>query len=111
MKFFKGLIPILLKIVKSIAGKQPVALIVIKMIEKITDIYNTQDGISDKSVKDILVAVAKSKHNSITQEKLAEALEALGLDNVTVEEMEGIPSKPKKTELLEEAEDKVKDIL
>jgi hypothetical protein len=96
MEILKGFIPILIKIAKDIAGNQPVALLVIHIIEKITNIHNTHDGISNKSVKDILVAVAKSKHNDITQEKLVEALKVLGLDNVTAEEMEGIPSKDKK---------------
>lgn len=97
MKLLKRIIPFLLKILKAIAGDYPVGLVVIGMIDSIVAGVKEQDTISDKSVKDILIAVAKSKGNSIDQVKIVKALKALGLDSITKEEMEGIPEAIKKT--------------
>lgn len=113
MEFLKGLLPFIIKIAKAVAGSYPIGLLVIGIIEKITNEANKKDGISDASVKDILVAVAKSKANNIDQIKLLKALKALGLDTVTEEEMQGIPKKIKKVAVskVEETLEKVEEVL
>jgi len=96
MNFLMKFLPLILKLAKVLAGSSPVGLVILNMIEKLVNVKNTKDGVSDKSAKDILVAVAKSKRNGITQEKLVKALKALGLDDVSAEELEGITKEPKK---------------
>ena len=104
----RAILPMLITMVKLIAGQYPVGIALIGMIDAIIAGTKDQDGISDKSVKDILVAVAKSKSNSIDQTKVLKALKALGLDTITKEEMEGVPEAPKKTnKVVPEAEAEV----
>ncbi len=97
MEMLKSFIPFLINMIKAIAGQYPVGLLINPMIDSLVKGVKEQDGISDKSVKDILVAVAKSKRNSIDQVKIVKALKALGLDSITKEEMEGIPEAIKNT--------------
>lgn len=96
MEMLKGMLPFLINVIKAVAGQYPVGLIVIGLIDSLVAGVKETDGVSDKSVKDILIAVAKSKHNSIDQVKVVKALKALGLDSISKEEMEGIPEVIKK---------------
>ena len=97
MDKFKGkILPFLIKVVKLIVGEYPIGVLVIGIIDSLVTGVKDTDGISNKSVKNILIAVAKSKRNNIDQVKMVKALKVLGLDSVSKEEMEGIPEVIKK---------------
>ena len=67
----------LMNIAMMFAKTTPVGMIVLGGIQAV--IAKKNDGVSDKSYKDVMVAMAKSKLNGITEDKLAKAFKELGL--------------------------------
>jgi len=67
-----------LTVASFFAKSHPVAMIVVAGIQRI--VASKRESISNESYKDVMVSMAKSKGNTITEKKLAEALNVLGLE-------------------------------
>jgi hypothetical protein len=60
------------------AKGHPVALIAVSILNRVVD--SKRDSVSNESYKQVMLTMAKSKGNNITELKLAEALRVLGLE-------------------------------
>lgn len=79
MNWQKFIIDGLLAVASVVAINHPVGLVVVGMAQKI--VKTKRESISNESYKQVMIEMAKSKGNDITQKKVAKALKTLGLDD------------------------------